>query len=253
MHLWKSLGDAYRVLRPECALAPTPKGDGAKGKDAVTLRRDKEESKSAPVLVATGYPPQDLDQGMVDPQGNLLLPATPVMDDHGAVACIAPAGSQFHVNETDGRRAPYVQTTGYTPMSENSRQPMPTWAVRAEAPPQVADRPYRLREYMFLMTQGPKAYHGPGNGLPGRTPRSCGPATMRPPGPGGPAGCMLCKYPQHWVSSCPLIPKEARRVAAQRKGASGGHPLREPYRSNLSGSRTTAAWGGDGRSGGSPS
>lgn len=145
------------------------------------------------------------------------------------MAYIAIAGWQFDVKEADGRRVPYVRTTGNTPMTGNPHQPMPTWAVRTEARPQVAERPNRLGESMLWMTQGRKAYQGPGTGLPGRTPRSYGPDTTRPPRPGGPAGCMLCGDPQLWVLSRPLIPEEARRVAAQRKAACGGNPPRESY------------------------
>lgn len=39
---------------------------------------------------------------------------------------------------------------------------------------------------------------------------------------------MLCGDPQHWVSACPLIPEESRRVATQRKAAIVSSPVRRP-------------------------
>lgn len=134
MHMCKSLGDAYRVLHPECALSPKLQCEGRKLNLTRGPRQDQGEREAAPVLVAAGYPAQDDDQSLVNQQGNLLVPATPGMDDHGTVAYIAPAGTKVHVNEGDGRRFPYVRTTGYTPMTDNTHQRMPTWAVREEPP-----------------------------------------------------------------------------------------------------------------------
>lgn len=101
------------------------------------------------------------------------------------------------MNERDGRRVPYVPTTGDTPVTGNPHQLMPKWAVRAEAPPQAAGLPNRLGESMYRMTQGPKAYQGSGCGVTGRSPRTYGPTTTRASKSGGPAGCMLCGDPQH--------------------------------------------------------
>ncbi|GAB0497902.1 hypothetical protein MMPV_009239 [Pyropia vietnamensis] len=156
MHLFKSLGDAYRVLHPECALQAKPKGEDDKTVDTRPVsepRRYRPEPKAPPVLVASGYPEAEHDwdstRALVDYQGHKLVPAMPVVDDQGTVAYIAPEGTQFQVREDDGRRTPYVRTTGYTPLPGNGHQPMPTWAVRAEAPPQVPGRPGRLGESMF--------------------------------------------------------------------------------------------------------
>lgn len=110
----------------------------------LTARQEKVAFKPTQVRMVAGYPDQGDDQGIFDQQGHLLLQATPVVDDHGTVAYIAPAGSQFHVNEGDGRRVLYVRTTGYTPGTGHPDQPMPTRALRAEAPPQVTGRPNRL-------------------------------------------------------------------------------------------------------------
>lgn len=150
------------------------------------------------------------------------------MDDHGTVACIAPTGTQFHVNEGDGRRVPYIRTTGYTPIMGNPHQPMPTWAVRWETPPQVAGRPNCLGECKFRMAPGPKAYQAAGTLEPGTTPCSYGSAMLRPPCMKGTPRGMLCGDPQQWVSSCPLIPEDSRRAAALRKAAAGGYPPRAP-------------------------
>lgn len=233
MHLCKSLGDAYRVLHPECALQPKPTVKEGKGKETRThtgVALSKSEQTPSTVLVSSGYtrgnPGQEHPEELMDQQGHLLVPATPVVDDHGAVAYIAPAGTQFHVNEGEGRRVPYVRTTGYTPVTGNPYQPMPTWAVRTETPPAVAGRTGRLGESMFRMAPGPKAFQG-GNPRPGiGGSRPYGQAAARPATP-GPAGCMLCGDPQHWVSSCPLIPEEARQEAAQRKASTKGYPPRQ--------------------------
>lgn len=228
MHMCKSLGDAYRVLHPECALAPKPKGEGDKPSLTPVPRQEKVERKAAPVLVATEHTPTGEDEPLVDQQGHLLLPATPVIDEHGTVPYIAPAGTQFQVSEGTGRRVPYVRTTGYSPVTGNPHQPLPTWAVRTEAPPQIAGRPNRLGESMFRLTQGPKAYQGAGTRAPEGGNRSYGATPMRTQAGTGTSACMLCGDPHHWVSSCPLIPEESRRAAAQRKASTGGSPARAP-------------------------
>lgn len=158
MHMYKSLGDAYRDLHPECALSPKPEGGESKPSLTPVPRQDKVERKAAPVLVATEYQPPAEEEPLVDQHSHLLLPATPVIDDDGTVAYIAQAGTQFKVNEGGGRRVPYELTTVYSSMTGNPHQPMPTWAVRAEAPPHIAGRPNRFGESMFRLTQGPKAY-----------------------------------------------------------------------------------------------
>lgn len=126
LHLCKSLGDAYRVLHPECALSPKPKNDLGRTREVLTARQDKVSVKPTHVPVAAGGPNQGDYQGIVDQQANLLLPATLAVDELGKVAYIAPAGSQFHVKEGDGRRVPYVRTTGCTPVTRSPPQPMPT-------------------------------------------------------------------------------------------------------------------------------
>lgn len=190
-------------------MASKPKGEGSKLSLTPAPRQEKVESKAAPGLVATGYNPPGDKVPLVDQQGHLLLPATPVIDDEGTLTCIATAGTQFQVNEGGGRRVPYVRTIGYSPMKGNPHQPMLTWAVRREAPPQIAGRPKRLGESMFRLTQGPKAYQGTGSRAPDASTRSYGPTPTRPAGSAGSSGCMLCGDPQHWVSSCQLIPEES--------------------------------------------
>eukprot|EP00170_Pyropia_yezoensis_P002548 contig_10694_g2552 len=110
MHLCKSLGDAYRVLHPDCALAPKPKADGGKSKEIQAATPPKIAARATPVLVAAGYP-EAYSEGhpeqpatLVDRDGHTLVPATPVTDGQGMVAYIAPAGKQFHVNEGGGNR-----------------------------------------------------------------------------------------------------------------------------------------------------
>ena len=229
MHLCKSLGDAYRVLHPECALKAKPLTKEDKGKEAghsAPVPRPT-EAKPATVLVASEMTRTDPDQGhpgeIVDQQGHLLVPATPIVDEQGTVAYIAPAGTQFHVTEGGGRRVPYVRTTGYTPITGSPYQPMPTWAVRTEPSPPVTGRPGRLGESMFRMAPGPKAFQA-GTGRPGMgNTRPYGQAATRSPVGTGSTGCMLCGDTQHWVSTCPLIPEEARQAAAQRKAAHSGY------------------------------
>ncbi|GAB0490113.1 hypothetical protein MMPV_001345 [Pyropia vietnamensis] len=101
MHLCKSLGDAYRVLHPECALQAKPKGNDDKTVDTGPVsepRRSRPEPKAPPVLVASGYPEAEHDwdstRALVDYQGHKLVPAMPVVDDQGTESDEEPLARQ---------------------------------------------------------------------------------------------------------------------------------------------------------------
>ncbi|GAB0498675.1 hypothetical protein MMPV_010022 [Pyropia vietnamensis] len=124
MHLCKSLGDAYRVLHPECALQAKPKGEDDKTVDTRPVsepRRYRPEPKAPPVLVASGYPEAEHDwdstRALVDYQGHKLVPAMPVVDDQGTVAYIAPEGTQFQNYKVSA-------TLGVTPQSTKAYFPV---------------------------------------------------------------------------------------------------------------------------------
>lgn len=81
-------------------------------------------------------------EAFIDGSGQILVAATPMMGPNGHLAYATPPGALY--GRGRGTRAPYVRTTGFTPVTASSYHTPPTWAVPTE--PRTGGPAHRLGE-----------------------------------------------------------------------------------------------------------
>lgn len=116
-------------------------------------------------------------EAFIDGSGQILVAATPMMGPNGHLAYATPPGALY--GRGRGTRAPYVRTTGFTPVTASSYHTPPTWAVPTE--PRTGGPAHRLGESMFRLPQPPRAFQEKALGkAPPRLPQG-GPQVRPPP------------------------------------------------------------------------